>query len=151
MTIKTKRLAITALVLAVPAVAAVGLRGQDPDEGAGRGRPLTAHRPSVPGVHGLVTAGHPLAAMAGLQVLMKGGNAVDAAVAVATTLNMMEPQMNGIGGNGFMTIYDKKTGQVYSLSMAGATPAALKADAMTPETLDWGINAGIVPGNFGGY
>ena len=151
MTIKTKRFAITALVLAVPAVAAVGLRGQDPDEGAGRGRPLTAHRPSVPGVHGLVTAGHPLAAMAGLQILMKGGNAVDAAVAVATTLNMMEPQMNGIGGNGFMTIYDKKAGQVYSLSMAGAAPKAIKAEEMTPETLDWGVKAGIVPGNFGGY
>ena len=66
----------------------------------------------MPGVHGLVTAGHPLAAMAGLQVLMKGGNAFDAAVAVGATLNMMEPQMNGIGGNGFMTVYDKKTGQV---------------------------------------
>src|SRR5271156_2494803 len=129
-------------------ITAVGMRGQDPDEGAGRGRPLAAYRPAVPGVHGLVTAGHPLAAIAGLQVLMKGGNAVDAAIAVGSTLNMMEPQMNGVGGNGFMTIYEKKTGEVYSLAMAGATPTALKADAMTPETLDWGINAGIVPGNF---
>src|SRR5580765_1160988 len=104
------------------ALGAAGLRGQDPDEGAGRGRPLAAYRPSVPGVHGLVTAGHPLAAMAGLQVLLKGGNAFDAAVAVGTTLNMMEPQMNGIGGNGFMTVYDKKTGRVMSLAMAGASP-----------------------------
>ena len=88
------------------------LRGQDPDDGAGRGRPLSAYRPSVPGVHGLVTAGHPLAAMAGLHVLMKGGNAFDAAMAVGATLNMMEPQMNGIGGNGFMTLYDKKSGKV---------------------------------------
>ena len=115
------------------------------------GRPLAAYRPAVPGIHGLVTAGHPLAAMAGLQVLMKGGNAIDAAVAVGSTLNMMEPQMNGIGGNGFMTIFDKKTGKVYSLSMAGAAPMAIKGENMTPETLDWGINAGIVPGNFGGY
>src|SRR5439155_4824936 len=84
-------------------------------------------------------------------VLMKGGNAIDAAVAVGAALNMMEPQMNGIGGNGFMTIYDKKTGKVYSLAMAGATPKALKADAMTPESLNQGIDAGIVPGNFGGY
>ena len=82
---------------------------------------------------------------------MKGGNAIDAAVAVGTTLNMMEPQMNGIGGNGFMTIFDKKTGKVYSLSMAGAAPMALKGRDMTPETLNWGMNAGIVPGNFGGY
>ena len=135
----------------VVACGGVGLRGQDPDGGAGRGRPLTAHRPSVPGIHGLVTAGHPLAAMAGLQVLMKGGNAVDAAVAIGAALNMMEPQMNGIGGNGFMTVYDKKSGHVYSLAMAGATPKALKAADMTPETLNWGITAGIVPGNLGGY
>ena len=62
------------------------------DDGAGRGRPLAAYRPSVPGVHGLVTAGHPLASMAGLQILMKGGNAFDAAVAVGAALNIMEPQ-----------------------------------------------------------
>jgi gamma-glutamyltranspeptidase/glutathione hydrolase len=130
---------------------ALSLCAQDPDGGANRGRPLAAYRPAVPGIHGLVTAGHPLAAMAGLQVLMKGGNAIDAAVAVGSTLNMMEPQMNGIGGNGFMTIFDKKTGKVYSLSMAGAAPMAIKGENMTPETLDWGFNAGIVPGNFGGY
>ena len=135
----------------VVALLALSMSAQDPDGGASRGRPLAAYRPAVPGIHGLVTAGHPLAAMAGLQVLMKGGNAIDAAVAVGSTLNMMEPQMNGIGGNGFMTIFDKKTGKVYSLSMAGAAPMAIKGENMTPETLDWGINAGIVPGNFGGY
>ncbi len=90
----------------------------------------------MPGVHGLVTAGHPLAAIAGLHVLMKGGNAFDAAMAVGATLNMMEPQMNGIGGNGFMTLYDKKSGKVLSLAMAGASPKALKAEAMTPESLN---------------
>jgi len=139
------------IALVVVTLGAVGLRGQDPDEGAGRGRPLAAYRPSVPGVHGLVTAGHPLAAIAGLHVLMKGGNAFDAAVAVGATLNMMEPQMNGIGGNGFMTVYDKKSSKVLSLAMAGASPKALKAEMMTPESLNMGINAGIVPGNFGGY
>ena len=145
----TRRIVLVGALVA--ASGGVALLGQDPDEAAGRGRPLAAYRPSVPGVHGLVTAGHPLAAMAGLQVLMKGGNAIDAAVAVGAALNMMEPQMNGIGGNGFMTVYDKKSGKVYSLAMAGATPEALKAADMTPETLNWGITAGIVPGNFGGY
>ena len=139
------------VVLMGAAIVALSVSAQDPDGGAGRGRPLAAYRPAVPGIHGLVTAGHPLAAMAGLQVLMKGGNAIDAAVAVGTTLNMMEPQMNGIGGNGFMTIFEKKTGKVYSLSMAGAAPMAIKGADMTPQTLDWGMNAGIVPGNFGGY
>jgi gamma-glutamyltranspeptidase / glutathione hydrolase len=147
-----RRVAVAVLALGVTAAAGtVALRGQDPDGGAGRGRPLPVYRPSVPGVHGLVSAGHPLAAMAGVQVLMKGGNAMDAAAAVGAALNMMEPQMNGIGGNGFMTVYDKKSGKVYSLSMAGAAPKALKASEMTSETLGSGINAGIVPGNIGGY
>ena len=136
-----RRLMTWAGIIVVAAAATIGVRGQDPDGGAARGRPLAAYRPAVPGVHGLVTAGHPLAAMAGLQVLMKGGTAMDAAVAVGATLNMMEPQMNGVGGNGFMTVYDKKSGRVYSLAMAGAAPKAIKAEAMTPETLDWGINA----------
>src|SRR6185295_9181 len=146
-----RRLMTWAGIIGVAAAATIGVRGQDPDGGAARGRPLTAYRPAVPGVHGLVTAGHPLAAMAGLQVLMKGGTAMDAAVAVGATLNMMEPQMNGVGGNGFMTIYEKKSGKVYSLGMTGAAPLALKASEMTPEKLDFGINAGGVPGNYGGY
>jgi gamma-glutamyltranspeptidase/glutathione hydrolase len=149
---RTQRIAIALLVTAAVAFTGTArLRGQDPDGGAGRGRPLAAYRPGVPGVHGLVTAGHPLAAMAGLQVLMKGGNAMDAAAAVGAALNMMEPQMNGIGGNGFMTVYEKKTGHVYSLSMAGATPKAFKAEGKTPAMLNAGIDAGIVPGNIGGY
>ena len=79
-------------------VTAPNMTGQDADGGVGLGKPPASYRPSVPGVHGLVAAGHPLAAMAGLQVLMKCGNAIDAAVAVGSTLNMMEPQFNGIGG-----------------------------------------------------
>jgi gamma-glutamyltranspeptidase / glutathione hydrolase len=98
-----------------------------------------------------VTAGHPIASSAGLQMLLKGGNAFDAAVAVGATIALGEPEMNGIGGNGFMTVYDKKSGKVWSLSMAGAAPKALKPEAMTPETLNAGIKAGIVPGNLGGY
>lgn len=124
---------------------------QDPDGGSGRGRPLPAYRPNVPAIHGIVAAGHPLAAMAGLQMMLKGGNAFDAAIAVGTTLNMMEPQMNSIAGNGFMTMYSKKEGKVITLAMAGAAPLSLKASEMTPETLDWGVKAGLPPGNIGGY
>src|SRR5436305_14448887 len=113
--IRTRTAMVGVLVVALGVMGAIVVRGQDPDEGAGRGRPLAAYRPSVPGVHGLVTAGHPLAAMAGLQVLMKGGNAVDAAVAIGAALNMMEPQMNGIGGNGFTTPHEQQSGKVDSL------------------------------------
>jgi gamma-glutamyltranspeptidase/glutathione hydrolase len=108
-------------------------------------------RPAVAGLHGLVTTGHPIASSAGLQMLLRGGNAFDAAVAVGAMAPLGEPEMNGIGGNGFVTLFDKKSGKVLSLSMAGAAPKGLKPAEMTPETLNAGINAGIVPGNIGGY
>jgi gamma-glutamyltranspeptidase/glutathione hydrolase len=108
-------------------------------------------RPAVAAVNGIVTTGHPIASSAGLQMLLKGGNAFDAAVAVGAMAALGEPEMNGIGGNGFMTIFDKKNNKVHSLSMAGAAPKALKPAEMTPETLNAGMKAGIVPGNLGGY
>jgi gamma-glutamyltranspeptidase / glutathione hydrolase len=64
---------------------------------------------------------------------------------------MGEPEMNGIGGNGFVTLYHRATGKVWSLSMAGAAPKALNAAEMTPAALNSGMKAGIVPGNLGGY
>ena len=79
-------------------------------------------RPSVAGRHGLVSTGHPIASSAGLQILLKGGNAFDAAAAVGAMAALGEPEMNGIGGNGFMTVFHKATGKVWSLSMAGAAP-----------------------------
>ena len=108
-------------------------------------------RPAVAALNGVVTSGHPIASSAGLQMLLKGGNAFDAAVAVGTMAALGEPEMNGIGGNGFATIFEKKTGKVHSVSMAGAAPKALKPAEMTPETLNAGMKAGIVPGNLGGY
>ncbi len=108
-------------------------------------------RPAVAGLHGLVTTGHPIASSAGLQMLLKGGNAFDAAVAVGGMIALGEPEMNGIGGNGFMTLFDKKSGKILSLSMAGAAPIALKPAEMTPAMLNAGMKAGIVPGNLGGY
>lgn len=108
-------------------------------------------RPAVAALNGIVTSGHPIASSAGLQMLLKGGNAFDAAVAVGAMAALGEPDMNGIGGNGFATIFEKKTGKVHSLSMAGAAPKALKPAEMTTETLNAGMKAGIVPGNLGGY
>jgi gamma-glutamyltranspeptidase/glutathione hydrolase len=108
-------------------------------------------RPAVAGLNGLVTSGHPIASSAGLQILLKGGNAFDAAAAVGSMAALGEPEMNGIGGNGFMTIYHKGTGKVWSLSMAGAAPKGIVPADMTPETLNAGMKAGIVPGNIGGY
>jgi gamma-glutamyltranspeptidase/glutathione hydrolase len=108
-------------------------------------------RPAVAGRNGVVATGHPIASSAGLQMLVKGGNAFDAAAAVGAMAGLGEPEMNGIGGNGFMTVYHKATNKVWSLSMAGAAPKALVPAEMTPETLNAGMKAGITPGNLGGY
>lgn len=108
-------------------------------------------RPEVPGANGLVTAGHPLAAMSGLQMLMAGGNAIDASVATLATLNVVRPQMSGAGGNGFFTYFHKASGTVHSLNATGAAPLALDAGLLHADDLDKGVNAGVVPGLFGGW
>ena len=137
--------------VAVVSASAVALFGQQQAAEAPASNRAFYTRPAVAAVNGIVTTGHPIASSAGLQMLLKGGNAFDAAVAVGAMAALGEPEMNGIGGNGFMTIFDKKNGKVHSLSMAGAAPKALKPSEMTPETLNAGMKAGIVPGNLGGY
>lgn len=141
---------VSFVILALGASTLYGLAQQQAAEAPASARPgLT--RPAVAGVHGLVTAGHPIAASAGLQMLVKGGNAFDAAAAVGAMAGLGEPEMNGIGGNGFMTIYHRESRKVWSLSMAGAAPKALTPQEMTPDTLNAGMKAGITPGNIGGY
>ncbi len=139
---------LLAVTLLAGSTAPLSLRAQG--RGDAGAHVAIAHRPSVPGVHGLVTSAHPLSSMAGMQILMAGGNAIDAAVAVAATLNVVEPQSSGIGGNGFMVLFDKETGTVHSLNMTGAAPKALLAAEMDAEALAGGIRAGVVPGNLGG-
>lgn len=139
-----------ALSLISLAAAAALYAQQQAAEAPAAARPFYS-RPAVAALNGVVTSGHPIASSAGLQMLLNGGNAFDAAVAVGAMAALGEPEMNGIGGNGFATIYDKKSGKVHSVSMAGAAPKALKPAEMTPETLNAGMKAGIVPGNLGGY
>ncbi|AWN37478.1 gamma-glutamyltransferase family protein [Methylobacterium radiodurans] len=139
---------LLALGLSTGAAAQSGAQAPDAPQ---QGRELTAHRPEVPYVHGLVVAGHPLASMAGLRMLMQGGLAADAAVATMATLAVVEPWASGPGGNGFLTYFDKATGKVENLSFTGAAPLSLRPEAMTPRDLDTGIKASVVPGAFGGW
>ncbi|KAG8470624.1 hypothetical protein KFE25_009045 [Diacronema lutheri] len=73
----------------------------------------------------MVACSQPLAAQAGLEILQMGGNAVDAAIAVAAALAVLEPGSNGIGGDFFMLVYCRKSGSVAALNGSGRSPAAL--------------------------
>jgi hypothetical protein len=81
------------------------------------------------GTSGMVSSGHPIATEAGLEILKKGGNAFDAAVAVAAGLNVVEPMMSGMGGYGTILIYDAKKGEVRFLNSSGRIPAEVDSDA----------------------
>ena len=73
--------------------------------------------------HGMVTTSQPLAAQAGLQVLMRGGNAIDAAVATAAVLNVVEPMSTGVGGDFFAIVYIAKEKKLYALNASGMAPS----------------------------
>ena len=83
---------------------------------------------------GMVCASHPLAAQAGLETLKKGGNAVDAAIATAAALTVVEPSSNGIGSDAFALVW--QDGRLRGLNASGPAPAALDLD--TARAKGWG-------------
>ncbi|MEP1094767.1 MAG: gamma-glutamyltransferase [Cyclobacteriaceae bacterium] len=83
---------------------------------------------------GGVSSAHPLATEAGLKVLANGGNAYDAAIAVASTLNVVEPMMSGLGGYGTILVYDAKEKQVRFLNPSGRFPVNTNTDLMRAPT-----------------
>lgn len=85
---------------------------------------LTLSKSEVVAPNGMVVGEHPLIAEAGAEVLLKGGNAVDAAVAAAFAAGVVEPFMSGIGGLGYMLIHDNRRGRQFVVEFTGRTPAA---------------------------
>ena len=110
-----------------------------------------ANRPVAMGVNGMVSSAHPLASLAGVQVMAEGGNAFDAVVAVASTLNVVEPYMSGVGGIGLALAHVASEGRVRALNFSGRMPKAATPDRFTKEALDQGILAPLIPGNLAGW
>jgi gamma-glutamyltranspeptidase/glutathione hydrolase len=105
--------------------------------------------------YGIVAASQPLAARAGVQILERGGNAVDAAIATNAVMGLVEPQSNGIGGDLFAIVYDAKADALHGLNAggwapAGLTPALLKSMGVT-EMPGSGIHSVTVPGAVAGW
>src|ERR687893_3202678 len=78
---------------------------------------------------GMVAAMHPLAAAAGLEILNAGGNAVDAAVATAFAIGVVEPFMSGVGGVAAMVFHEAKTGKTVVVDGSGVAPQAAREDS----------------------
>jgi gamma-glutamyltranspeptidase/glutathione hydrolase len=106
--------------------------------------------------HGIVATSDPLAAQAGLEILQKGGNAIDAAVATGVVLDVTSPNDTGIGGDLFALVYIARDKKLYALNSAGWAPSQwtpefftqkLGVKTMPPS----GVNATTVPGAIAGY
>lgn len=110
-----------------------------------------AGRPVVMGRNGAVSAGHPLASMAGIRILQAGGNAVDAAVAVAAALNVVEPPMSGLGGDLFALVYDAGSRRVLAVNGTGPAPARATVARFAGGIPPRGPLSASVPGAFAGW
>jgi gamma-glutamyltranspeptidase/glutathione hydrolase len=103
----------------------------------------------------MVASSQPLASQVGLEVLKRGGNAVDASIAMAAVLNVTEPMMTGIGGDMFALVYWSKTGELKGLNASGRAPRALNLDYFAKKGIktmpDSGMEPITVPGAFDGW
>ena len=100
----------------------------------------------------MVASAHPLASLAGMRMLLEGGNAFDAVVAVAAALNVVEPYMSGIGGVGYALVHDAGKGTVRTLDYCGRTPLAATREALLePAAREGGLRSCLTPGACGGW
>lgn len=108
----------------------------------------TSRRNLVYGKKGMVATSQPLAAQAGLDILKKGGNAIDAAIATAACLTVVEPTSNGIGGDAFAIVWTR--GRLYGLNSSGPAPKGISLnhlkDAGYEEVPKYGLIPVTVPG-----
>jgi gamma-glutamyltranspeptidase/glutathione hydrolase len=114
-----------------------------------------SRRSTVLATNGMVATSQPLAAMAGLRVMMQGGNAVDAAVASAAVLNVVEPVSTGVGGDMFALVWNNKEKKVRAINGSGRSPAAASLEALTSkghkQIPEIGVHSITVPGAVHGW
>ena len=106
--------------------------------------------------YGIVATSQAVASQAGAAILARGGNAVDAAIAANAALGVIEPMMNGVGGDLFAIVYDAKTKKLYGLNASGWAPKgmsieALKAKGVLNKIPEAGIDSVTVPGAVAGW
>ena len=95
--------------------------------------PYFSRRMTVYSAQGMVATSQPLAAQAGLEILKKGGNAIDAAIATATCLTVVEPTSNGIGGDAFALVWFN--GKLYGLNASGPAPQLLSGPELRKKAI----------------
>jgi gamma-glutamyltranspeptidase/glutathione hydrolase len=112
----------------------------------------TSWRPTIVAQHGMVAAGHPLAAEAGMRILKAGGNAIDAAMATWAVQGQVEPGMTGLGADMFILYYNAKTREVKFINGTGFAPHAATIDLYKSKggIPDEGPLSIAVPGAVGG-
>ena len=110
---------------------------------------------SVMAKNGMVASSQPLATLAGVRVLMDGGNAIDAAIATAAVLGVVEPMSIGIGGDAFCLFYSAKEKTIKALDASGRSPYAVTSDFCRKsgfkEMPQRGIHSVTVPGAVHGW
>ena len=105
--------------------------------------PFPSKRHTVFAKKGMVATSQPLAAQAGLEIIKKGGNAIDAAIATAAALTVLEPTSNGIGGDAFALVWVK--GELHGLNASGPSPELLTAEAVKALGYDNMPKLGLTP------
>jgi gamma-glutamyltranspeptidase/glutathione hydrolase len=137
-----RRIVLIASLVALPA-------------GAQEGSPSMAGRSTVYAPNGVIATSQPLATAAGLAVLQRGGNAVDAAVTAAAVLNLVEPHMTGIGGDLFALLWSAREKRLVGLNASGRSGSRMTREALTGqghETVPlFGAQPITVPGALSGW
>jgi gamma-glutamyltranspeptidase/glutathione hydrolase len=146
-----------ALLLTLALVLASDFSATNAQQSANETRPRSpiVGRSVVSTTFGIVAASQPLAARAGVQILERGGNAIDAAIAANATIGLMEPTGNGLGGDLFIIYYEAKSGTVYGLNSSGWAPTGLNVDFLASKGIkempQRGIYSVTVPGVAAGW